>query len=268
MSIYKESFADYKKRSDRFNASTAKKRFAGESWEAIKYAIDNPKESSPAMLKGTIVHALTFEQETFDDEFAVAPAVDKRTKAGKETWQKFEEENSGKIIISSQVFSEAMSIVEALLSNKKAARIIEGCEEREVSGLWDDFVTGVKCRARFDGLNNRIEAAVDLKTTNDITDRGIMRAMDKYFYYEQAAHYMSGLSNLDRPHEKMIFIFVSTMPPFESRCVVVFFSELTQSLRALEKTMLEYYNCVINDTWPGYSSELLHLKRKDFSALS
>lgn len=47
------------------------------------------RESSPAMALGSLVHAMLLEPDTVDDLFKVAPTADKRSKAGKETWESF-----------------------------------------------------------------------------------------------------------------------------------------------------------------------------------
>ena len=43
-------------------------------------------EQTPSLLLGSVVHCLFLEPEKFGAEYAVAPAVDRRTKVGKETF--------------------------------------------------------------------------------------------------------------------------------------------------------------------------------------
>lgn len=45
-----------------------------------------PTEPTDAMRLGTAVHTLTLEADQFEARYAVAPAVDRRYKAGKEAW--------------------------------------------------------------------------------------------------------------------------------------------------------------------------------------
>ena len=63
-----------------------------ESPEKFKYAMEHPEEPTPALLFGQMVHKLVLEPDTFDEEFIVAPEVDKRTKEGKAAWAQFEED--------------------------------------------------------------------------------------------------------------------------------------------------------------------------------
>ena len=49
---------------------------------------------------GSLVHALVLEPETVDDEFAISPTFDLRTKAGKEAKTEFEARHGAKIILS------------------------------------------------------------------------------------------------------------------------------------------------------------------------
>jgi hypothetical protein len=56
---------------------------------------------TPAMAFGTAVHTHVLEQDRFAEEFAVAEKFDRRTKEGKEAAARFEQENQGKTLITS-----------------------------------------------------------------------------------------------------------------------------------------------------------------------
>ena len=53
------------------------------SWKHQK-----PISESPALLEGRVQHTVFLEHEKFLDEFAIEPIVDRRTKAGKEEFNK------------------------------------------------------------------------------------------------------------------------------------------------------------------------------------
>ena len=77
------------------------KQFAKSPNHFLQY-INREQETTPAMIKGSAFHVLTLEPDKFLDQYAIAPKVDRRTKAGKETWANFSSENEGKQILTSQ----------------------------------------------------------------------------------------------------------------------------------------------------------------------
>lgn len=87
-----------------------------ESPEKFKWFKDNPEPATPALLFGQLIHKLLLQAKTFGDEFAVAPDIDKRTKAGKEVWADFELSNRGKTIVTADMFDTAMAMVKKAYS--------------------------------------------------------------------------------------------------------------------------------------------------------
>ena len=67
--------------------------------EKFKWAQTHPEEPTPAMVFGTVVHKMLLEPHTFDNEFAVAPLVDRRTKDGKAAYQDFLDHLDGRLYI-------------------------------------------------------------------------------------------------------------------------------------------------------------------------
>ena len=58
-----------------------------------------PKEQTASMLLGSVAHKLVLEQDKFEEDFAIAPDVDRRTKAGREQWAEFAKNITDKITI-------------------------------------------------------------------------------------------------------------------------------------------------------------------------
>ena len=64
----------------------------------FKYWLDNKPEPTAAMQLGSAIHSAILTPLEFTKNYVVAPDIDKRTKAGKEAWAKFVEENTKTII--------------------------------------------------------------------------------------------------------------------------------------------------------------------------
>jgi hypothetical protein len=151
---------------------------------------DRPeREDTPAFVEGRAVHALALEgREVFDRQFAVAPRVDRRTKAGKEDWQAWADAHASHTILTAEQ-SERVEAMHAGLQRHEGARRYLGADgDAEVSIYWTDEATGVACRCRPDKIvpipGTDEVVLVDLKTTRDgLDDETISRTLARYRYH-------------------------------------------------------------------------------------
>ena len=79
-----------------------------------RYALEHPREDTPAMKMGRAIHSAFLTPEQFVVDFAEAPACDRRTKEGRAIWEQFTQDNSGREILSAEEFTQALDIVQAL----------------------------------------------------------------------------------------------------------------------------------------------------------
>ena len=66
----------------------------------FKWAMENRERETPSLIFGRACHKYVLEKESFYKEFAVMPDINRRTKAGKEEYEAFLSENSGKDAVS------------------------------------------------------------------------------------------------------------------------------------------------------------------------
>ena len=164
------------------------------SAEWFKWKKDHPSEPTPALLFGQVAHKLLLEPEDFDTDFAVAPVVDKRTKAGKEAWEQFCADADGKTVVDAATYEQCMAMVSAARTNPLVNDLLQGNHEEPF--FWTDPDTGVQCKARLDSWHrdeNGIPVVVDYKTTADASYRAFQRDVQSYGYFFQAAMYSEGL---------------------------------------------------------------------------
>lgn len=162
--------------------------------EYFKYRKGRPAEQTPALLFGQVAHKLLLEPETFDDEFAVAPVVDKRTKEGKAVWLEFCTNAADKTIVDAETYNQAYSMTDVAFGNDLVCNLISG--RHEEAFFWTDPDTGVQCKARLDSWHrdeNGIPVVVDYKTTNDASYRAFQRDVNNFGYFFQAAMYSEAL---------------------------------------------------------------------------
>ena len=118
---------------------------------------DNPDiTDTPSLLCGRAAHKYILETYDFYNEFAIAPICDRRTKEGKEKWNKFVSESEGKDVITQEQFEQIDAMRNAMLATPFVSKLING--EHEVSFFWTDEDTGLKCKCRPDSLNDKLKS--------------------------------------------------------------------------------------------------------------
>lgn len=216
-----------------------------------RYWKDNPDDTdTPALLFGRACHKYVLETYDFYKEFAVAPNVDRRTKEGKELWNKFITESEGKDVITEEQFEVIDAMRNAMLSTPFVSKLING--EHEVSLFWTDEDTGIKCKCRPDSLNDKLKIICDYKTCDNAETQHFMRKAIDLGYDLQASYYLDGVKasiGLD-----CIFVFIAQekKPPYAVN-ILQADDVFIRSGRQLYKDMLATYKeCTETGNWWGY----------------
>lgn len=178
-----------------------------ESPEKFKWYQEHPVQSTPALTFGTAVHKLLLEPDTFDQEFAVAPYVDRRTKDGREAYNAFLAASDGKSIISLAEYEKAVEMARKALDAPFVRKLLDG--EREKPFFWVDDLTGEECKIRLDCFSHigGKPIIVDYKSTEDASTDGFMRSAVKYGYDFQSGMYCEGVEK--RTGQKPLFVFIA-----------------------------------------------------------
>ena len=109
-----------------------------DSPEKFRYFLDHPMEQTPAMAFGAACHKAILEPDDWGNEYAKAPNVDRRTKAGKEEWEAFVTANEGKTIISQDDVDVIEAMETALIKCPLAKKLIFGKGESEQAYFWTE----------------------------------------------------------------------------------------------------------------------------------
>jgi len=190
-----------------------------------------PFKPTPAMQMGTLVHCAVLEPEEFDLRYIAAPKINKRTKAGKEEWAAFVEDNKNKTVITLEDYDTSHYIAKCVMANPIASRLLS---------------TGADCKAKADYVKDKM--VVDLKTAADSSPEGFSRACANFGYHMQDAHYSNGSEC-----ERFVFVVVETTYPF-----IVSVYELDSEAkdigkREVEDKMNKYVELNMFDAWDdGY----------------
>lgn len=123
---------------------------------------------------------------------------------------------SGKMPVLDRDLVDAQPVADAL----KAKVMLPECKS-EVTAIWREG--DVWCRARYDKLAITNKEFWDWKTSsNDLSDRGIVKTIAKYGYHIQIAFYLRGLvacTGLSLNDLSATLVFVATKAPYTVRRV-------------------------------------------------
>lgn len=224
-----------------------------ESPEKAKWAWEHPEEPTPALLFGQFVHKLVLEPETVDDEFIVAPTVDKRTKDGKAIWEEFMSlVKEDQQMITSADCAVGMAMKDAAMQIPFVERLLKG--QHEMSVFWTDDLTGEHCKARLDCLTeiDGKHIIVDYKTTTNASTDAFMQTAVKYGYDFQAAMYSEGYKAVTGNDCLFVFIAQEKTAPYAVNILQADEVFLRRGRDTFRQLIGIYHDCKQNDNWYGY----------------
>ena len=223
-----------------------------ESPEKFKYYREHPEESTPALVFGQLFHAMALQPEMVNEQFAVAPNVDRRTKAGKEAFAEFETQAEGKTIVSVDMVEQATAMCEALNKNEFVKKLLKG--EKEKPFFWVDDLTNEECKCRTDVLTEIGEnlIIVDLKTADCAETETFMRSAIKYGYDFQSAMYSEGVKVNTGKEPLFVFIVIEKKPPYAINILQADKLLIRRGYDVFRELIGIYADCKKTDNWYGY----------------
>lgn len=237
-----------------------------ESPQKFKWAQEHPEPPTQSLLFGAMVHKLLLEPDTFDDEFAVLPECDRRTKEGKAIYEAFMSSIEGKDldIVSQDDYQVALDMVQAAKEAPFVERLLKGVHEQAY--VWVDDLTGEACKSRIDCLSEADgkPIIVEYKTTTDASTDEFMRSAVRLGYDFQSAMQIEAVkygSNICRNEDgsfiEPIFVFVAQekKPPYAVNVMSADKLFVERGLNVFRELIGIYHDCKINDDWYGYQGK-------------
>lgn len=213
--------------------------------------INTPQEETKALKFGTFVHSAILEPHTLNDLYATAPDCDKRTKEGKALWSEFATANAGKTILDAE--ESAMGHLVASSARFTLKRL--GVEFDATEVMYHVDYNGVPLKAAIDGVAG--DYLWDIKTTDDASAAGMLKAIRNYRYNLQAYWYrlVYELATGKRPLG-FRFLFVEKEPPFACAICEVGPELMSWAIADFEKALTTYKACVESGVWPAYPDDI------------
>lgn len=223
-----------------------------ESPEKFRYYKDNPEPPTPALIFGQLFHAMALQPETVKEQFAIAPVIDRRTKAGKDAFAEFEKSSEGKTIVTGEMAQLAAEMCEALMNNTDARKLLEG--EKETEFFWIDELTGEECKCRTDVLTQigDLNIIVDLKTAESAATENFTRDAVKYGYDFQSAMYTTGVEKNTGKKYLFVFVVIEKKPPYAINILQADELFVRRGYDIFRELIGVYHDCKITNQWYGY----------------
>jgi hypothetical protein len=191
------------------NASAIKAGFALSMKHMHAIMTGKPKEQTPAMKWGKMVHSAILERELFFDTMNVFDG----TKRGKD-WEAFKDGKDIDTIVTRDELSELAAISEAVHLNPDAHRLIRR-STHEQTAIWSDPDYG-SAKARLDGFSVE-DGMIELKTTSKIKPDMFAKQFCGMGYDIQCGWYCEGarLSGLSKKLPACFVIVIESSEPFD-----------------------------------------------------
>ena len=223
----------------------------GKSPEYCKFIMDNPQPVTPAMKFGSAIHMNVLQPEQFNNNYAVSPKFDKRTKQGKEDHSNFIKNNMLKTIISEKEYHLMEQMTDKIMRDSDAkALLCMGLKEHIIA--WENEEYNIKCKGMLDVYREDSNMIIDLKTTQDSSYNAFASSVRKIKYYKQAAYYLDAVKA-----QEFYIVAIEKNPPFSINIIQIG-DDLLDKGREMYNQELEIYKyCVDNDYWPSQGFDYL-----------
>jgi hypothetical protein len=242
----------------------------------LREALDHPRPSSEEQVLGTAAHTLVLEPEAFSSLYTAADQCRETTGKGARCsrlgavrrdgdWYCSQHDpDKGALsdpvqVLAPDQWERAHRIRDAVLAHESASYLVGLAGDVEVSLLWDDADSGVRCKGRPDKLARSIDAVVDLKTTQDAGRESFVRSIYNFGYFRQAAMYLGGLQACELAFRHFVIIAAEKTPPY-GVAVYRLNDDVVEAGRAQLRALLATYRyCQERGEWPCYPGEIQNI---------
>jgi hypothetical protein len=220
------------------------KEFAKSPKHYMDY-ISRPKTPpTDAMKLGSAVHCMILTPELFNDQFSVAPEINKRTNAGKEEWALFASQNEGKDILSNDDYEHARRLSDGVLANPYVRNLLNHCYAFEEE--WGAEINDLPFKGFYDAVAD--DYVIEIKTISDGNPKSVMSDFYKRKYHMQAALYSTASLGKD-----VYYIVVETSAPYINYVALADKSYIEKGAQDFGYYSRKFMNCMYSNKWnEGY----------------
>lgn len=231
---------------------------------ALKAVMQGTRErkDTKATKFGTLQHRWIFEPGTVTT--SIVPEKYPAAKGETKDWSwnanyckdwRTDEEEAGKVVVTSDELAKLKAINASVHSNPRARKLLASGKSEQ--SLFQEDSHGTLRKIRIDWLPEKASCIVDLKTTVSAhPDEWVKQAVNLGFH-RRAYYYPSTLKLAGDERKDFVFLVVEKEPPFI--CAVYTMENMLLEAGRMEvlRDLAVYRECVETGVWPGYSDQVL-----------
>lgn len=219
------------------------------------------KKESRAFIVGRAVHHLILGEPFFAKKFAIQPEDYEDEKTGEikpwnnnanacKKWHAARKEEARSVLTQAEV-TDIKGMAKELSHNKIVQHgALNGMIERSI--FWRDSKTGIWLKSRPDSIPGDSGDYVDLKTTESVEWRDLVRTIGDYGYNQQGDLICTAAREvLDVPNPTFTLVFQEKKQPWCSRVVTLKENELERGHRQNRYAIDCFAACLKSKRWPG-----------------
>lgn len=232
----------------------------------MKTQLRSPPPPTDLMRQGIFNHMGQLETVKLPSRYVVMPDFenddDNVTQAGdrpknpkltgyyKRKVAEFQAVNITKEIVSQDWYDTMVSMVAAIKAHPKANAYLNGPGLNEVSIVWDDPETKIRCRCRIDKVDRNLQQIPDLKGTKDASR--FEQTLYRFGYHIKAAMYEDGWASASGKRYQSCLVAVETEPPYGVRAAPMGRAAIDLGRRTYKRILAAYKQCAASGEWPSY----------------
>lgn len=218
-------------------------------------------EETEPLRFGRLIHMLILEPDRLKRSFVLMPDFgDMRSSKNRDLRDAWKASlDPGATIVTQEDMVKMFCMAQSIMRNDLACQLLEGAEF-EMTGYYRDPLTGLKCRFRADAWNPSLGALIDLKSTQDASEKEFLWSAWKYRYDIQTGTYHSGIAEIHKVKPEInAIIAVESKAPWE--CVVQLANNefMARGLKDYRKGLDTIAKAVETNEYPGYAQTACEL---------
>lgn len=250
-----------------------------------RHSLTDEREKTDALVRGEALHMALLEPLLFGGYYVVPEPCTQELKSGKREGEPcgnpgvLLHEDVGWLcgvhargfgggiredveVLSPQLHADVVGMRDSIRSHPRASTFFDGLGDYEVTVVFDDPETGVRCKIRPDRLVERAGMHVMLKSTRDAAPWAFPNDAERRGYFRSAALYRRGLRAVGWPYQATTILAVENVAPYD---LIPYLIDEDQDLdgadREVSRLLRQYKTAETADTWPGYADDFQPIRR-------
>ena len=223
------------------------------------------EDSTPALEFGAALHCALLEPPIFAVRYVVEPDFGDCRKTDRTTKEDAKDNKTardawrlgavGKRYLTAADQKAIDGMIATVRAHPYAAKMLVGGSS-EITAIWRDEATGLRCKARADYYVGERRLIVDVKTCQDARDSAFARDCAKYGYHLQRALYGDGFAACGFPIENFAFLCIEKKAPYLAKLHMLDIDSTVRGREAVRDAINGMAECLRANEFPGYDPSI------------